>query len=71
MVCEIDIWLAANDLIGRYGHRALARATERAEDSRRAGDVLSHQTWREISRVVDSLQKWHRQRGPVDRRRIG
>jgi hypothetical protein len=62
MVCDIDIWQAANDLIGRYGHRALARAVERAENALRVDDHMSHRTWCEISRVVDSLQKWNRAR---------
>jgi hypothetical protein len=56
MVCEFDIWQAANDLIARYGARAVLRAGARIDDCTRAGDRKSRAAWVEILRVISALQ---------------
>ena len=58
MICELDIWQAANDLIHRYGNWATVRASARADDCLIRGDDPSYFAWREILRVIVELQRF-------------
>ncbi|HXE15663.1 MAG TPA: hypothetical protein VN632_00425 [Stellaceae bacterium] len=58
MICEIDIWQAAQDLLQRYGAEAARRAAVRADESGRARDPASQKTWLEILRVVTELRRF-------------
>jgi len=64
MVFELDIWQAANDLIGRYQHRAVVQAARRIDECRRSGDWRSQQAWETILEAIDAMQA----RKPVPRR---
>ena len=70
MVCEIDIWYAAHDLIRRYGDHAIDRAAERCFQG---GDHASCEAWLEILRVIFELEHYARLRlgGGFDRHDAG
>jgi hypothetical protein len=57
MVCDLDIWHSANDLIHRYGGQAVIRAAMRADECRLAADHESCRTWQTISMVISELQR--------------
>ena len=57
MICEIDIWQAAQDLFRRYGADAERRAAIRADECRRADDDKSLKTWLEVLRVTSELRR--------------
>jgi hypothetical protein len=44
-------------LITHYGPHAEARATERPDELRRAGDVIGITVWQRILRAVEDLQR--------------
>ena len=56
-----DVWTAAQLLITHYGPHAEARATERADELRRAGDVIGITVWQRILRAVEDLQRGRKQ----------
>jgi len=64
MICDLDIWQAANDLIHRYGNWATVRASARADDCLIKGDHQSYSTWREILRVIVELQLFSQRTRP-------
>ncbi len=53
---EKDIYRAAKLLIDKHGNMALQRASERAVELGKAGDVEGVQTWKAILRAVKELQ---------------
>lgn len=57
MICEIDIWQAAQDLFRRYGADAARHAAIRADECRRADDDKSLKTWLEVLRVTSELRR--------------
>ena len=56
-----DVWTAAQLLITHYGPHAAARATERADELREAGDVVGIAVWQRILRAVEDLERGRRQ----------
>jgi len=64
MICDLDIWQAANDLIHRYGTWATVRASARADDCLIRGDDPSYSAWREILRVIVELQRFSQSTRP-------
>jgi hypothetical protein len=44
-------------LITHYGQHAAARAAERADELRQAGDVIGITVWQRILRAVEDLQR--------------
>ena len=57
MISEIEIWRAANLLLKRYGDKARAQGTARAEVLAAAGDREGAAVWRRIAAVVLQLEK--------------
>ena len=56
-----DVWTAAQLLITHYGQHAAARAAERADELRQAGDVVGIAVWQRILRAVEDLQRGRRE----------
>jgi hypothetical protein len=52
-----DVWTAAQLLITHYGPHAAARAAERVDELRLAGDVIGIAVWQRILRAVEDLQR--------------
>ena len=61
-----DVWTAAQLLITHYGPHAAARAAERADELRLAGDVIGIAVWQRILRAVEDLQRARRQGDSVN-----
>jgi hypothetical protein len=55
VVPEIDIWLAAQPMIRRYGETALEESAARADELALAGDDDGAATWRRIMGAVTQL----------------
>jgi hypothetical protein len=55
-----DVWTAAQLLITYYGQHAAARAAERADELRLAGDIVGIVAWQRILRAVEDLQRGRR-----------
>ena len=56
MVSDLDIWRAANLLIGRYGAGAELQAAQRADLMRDRGDDDGRLVWMCIRRAVEAIQ---------------
>jgi hypothetical protein len=56
MVPDLDIWRAANLLIGRYGANAELEAARRADLMLERGDDEGRVLWARIRRAVEALQ---------------
>ena len=61
-----DVWTAAQLLITHYGPHATARAGERVDELRLAGDVVGIAVWQRILRAVEDLQRGRRQGDSVN-----
>jgi hypothetical protein len=61
-----DVWTATQLLITHYGPDAAARAAERADELRLAGDVIGITVWQRILRAVEDLQRGQRQGDSVN-----
>jgi hypothetical protein len=62
MVSELDIWRAANLLVGRHGAAAASEATRWAGRMLDRGDCEGWQVWARIRRAVEDLQALRRGR---------
>jgi hypothetical protein len=54
VIPEIDIWRVANLMLTRYGGKAVAEGTKRAEELAADGDLAGVATW---LRVIDAIRQ--------------
>jgi hypothetical protein len=64
VISELEIWRAANLLLKRYGDKARAEGTARANALAEAGDHEGAAVWRRITNAVVQLANKTR-RGPM------
>jgi hypothetical protein len=55
VISELEIWRAANLLLKRYGDKAGAEGTARADALADAGDRKGEAVWRRITQAVAQL----------------
>ena len=55
VIPEIDIWRAANLMLKRYGEKAFAESSTRADELAADGDHDGAATWRRITNAVEQL----------------
>jgi hypothetical protein len=55
VISELEIWRAANLLLKRYGDKAGAKGTDRADALAAAGDREGEAVWRRITHGVAQL----------------
>jgi hypothetical protein len=55
VISELEIWRAANLLLKRYGDKARAEGTARADALAAAGDREGEAVWRRITHAVAQL----------------
>jgi hypothetical protein len=56
VISDLDIWRAANLLIGRYGAGAELQAAQRADLMLDRGDFEGQSVWKRIRRAIEALQ---------------
>jgi hypothetical protein len=56
MISDLDIYRAANMLIGRHGNDAVIRASQRADRMLERGDRDGQIVWLRIKRAIEALQ---------------
>ena len=60
---EHDIYVAANFLVNRFGHNAVAQAAARSNEFTNAGDPDGARVWMRIIKAIDEIQRqtpaWH------------
>jgi hypothetical protein len=56
MVSDLDIWRAANLLIGRHGDDAEITAASRADDLLDRGDIDGQRVWLRIRAAIAELR---------------
>jgi hypothetical protein len=59
-----DVWTAAQLLMTHYGPHAAQRAAQRADELRRAGDLVGIMVWQRILRAIEDLERG-RKRGEL------